>query len=431
MATLGNLAVGSSVYFKVDNTLTEFIVIHQGNPSTTYYGTDCDNTWLLMRDLWKVRNWDSSDNDYANSDVHTELNSTFYNAIDANIRNAIINVKIPYTSSTGTVGTLQKLNNGLSTNIFLLSRTEAYYSNTVSATNTEGATLSFFQSATNADKIAYYNGTAYDWWLRSPDTTSTLHAYRVSSSGASGAGSANVISYEKGVRPALILNSMAQVDGSGNVDASGLFVGYVTSFGENSGVTVEDYTNSTNPANPITQTVIGTPSSTSNANGTSITATAKYNPSGYAYFLFDTSSIPANATIVSVSCTARISVTQYGTYTMQMTSGTTEKGSAYTLSTASTSARVCTLDCGDWTRDELNDARIKISMSQSGLALNTIKANFTGCTLTVVYEVPASINMSATIEGASKDISSGYANIGGVWKELVKVYTNIGGVWKE
>ena len=88
--------VGSVVKIKVNGTLRNFIVVHQGKPSSIY-DASCDGTWLLMEDIYETRQWHSSNvNDYANSTIHSYLNSTFLNLIDANIRAQIKQAKIPY-----------------------------------------------------------------------------------------------------------------------------------------------------------------------------------------------------------------------------------------------------------------------------------------------------------------------------------------------
>ena len=92
-ATLGTKAVGSTVKLKVNGVAREFIVVHQGTPSSLY-DASCNGTWLLMKDCYETRQWHSSDvNDYANSIVHSYLNSTFLNLMDTNIRNQIKQVK--------------------------------------------------------------------------------------------------------------------------------------------------------------------------------------------------------------------------------------------------------------------------------------------------------------------------------------------------
>ena len=48
-AKLGTKAVGSIVKLKVGGTAKEFLVGHQGKPSSMY-DESCDGTWLLMKD---------------------------------------------------------------------------------------------------------------------------------------------------------------------------------------------------------------------------------------------------------------------------------------------------------------------------------------------------------------------------------------------
>ena len=64
---IGSLAVGSIVKIKVNGSSRNFIVVHQGKPSSVY-DDSCNGTWLLMKDIYESRQWDSSNtNDYAKS----------------------------------------------------------------------------------------------------------------------------------------------------------------------------------------------------------------------------------------------------------------------------------------------------------------------------------------------------------------------------
>lgn len=97
---IGNLAVGKSVFLNVNGARTEFIVVHQGLPSDVY-DESCDGTWLLMKNLYTKAQWDTTDNDYANSDIRAYLDNTFINLLDSGMRAAIKQVTIPYYRGTG------------------------------------------------------------------------------------------------------------------------------------------------------------------------------------------------------------------------------------------------------------------------------------------------------------------------------------------
>lgn len=118
---LGTKAVGSIVKLKVNGAAKEFIVVHQGKPSSMY-DASCDGTWLLMKDIFEATRWHSSDvNNLENSTIHSILNSTLLNAFESNIRDAIKQVKIPYRKNGGSSGSDQSGANGLLCKIFLLS----------------------------------------------------------------------------------------------------------------------------------------------------------------------------------------------------------------------------------------------------------------------------------------------------------------------
>ena len=212
--------VGSVVKIKVNGTLRNFIVVHQGKPSSIY-DASCDGTWLLMEDIYETRQWHSSNvNDYANSTIHSYLNSTFLNLIDANIRAQIKQAKIPYRPGSGTSQSVNSGANGLSAKIFLLSDREVGYtqSNVNQYIVNDGAKLSYFQDGNGTtEKIAKLNGSATNWWLRSPGTGGSALAWLVFSDGDA-VGSYCTGAY--GVRPALILPSTLLVSDDGSVNTN-------------------------------------------------------------------------------------------------------------------------------------------------------------------------------------------------------------------
>ena len=217
---LGAKGVGSVVKIKVNGTLRNFIVVHQGKPSSIY-DASCDGTWLLMEDIYETRQWHSSNvNDYANSTIHSYLNSTFLNLIDANIRAQIKQAKIPYRPGSGTSQSVNSGANGLSAKIFLLSDREVGYtqSNVNQYIVNDGAKLSYFQDGNGTtEKIAKLNGSATNWWLRSPRTDGSTHAWYVSSDGRA---YGNNCTNTYGVRPALILPSTLLVSDDGSVNTN-------------------------------------------------------------------------------------------------------------------------------------------------------------------------------------------------------------------
>lgn len=219
---LSTKAVGSTVKLKVNGTAKEFIVVHQGKPSSLY-DDSCNGTWLLMKDIYENRVWQSGNiNKYESSDIHTYLNNTFLNLFDSNIKDAIKQVKIPYRKNGGSGGTNQSGANGLSCKIFLLSGYEVGWT---SSDNQyfpqDGAKLSYFESGTgtsaNNKRIANLNGSAALWWLRSPLASYTNGVWLVDSDGDYGYG---IASYSRGIRPALVLPSTLLVSDDGTVSTN-------------------------------------------------------------------------------------------------------------------------------------------------------------------------------------------------------------------
>jgi hypothetical protein len=219
--TLSSKAIGSTIKLKVNGSAKDFIVVHQGKPSSVY-DDSCNGTWLLMKDIYENRAWHSSNtNDYANSTIHSYLNSTFLNLFESNIKNAIKQVKLPYRKGSGTSTTVTSGSNGLSAKIFLLSATETSFSFSYMPSG-EGAELAYFKgcadNSSDSKRVAKLNGSAAGWWLRSPNCggNSSLALYVVSN----GDWHNYYCSSSGGIRPALILPSSLLVSDDGTVSTN-------------------------------------------------------------------------------------------------------------------------------------------------------------------------------------------------------------------
>ena len=218
--TLSSKAIGSTIKLKVNGSAKDFIVVHQGKPSSVY-DDSCNGTWLLMKDIYENRAWHSSNtNDYANSTIHSYLNSTFLNLFESNIKNAIKQVKLPYRKGSGTSTTVTSGSNGLSAKIFLLSATETSFSFSYMPSG-EGAELAYFKgcadNSSDSKRVAKLNGSATVWWLRSPGCYGFYSALYVDSDGDWNSHGCS-ISY--GIRPALILPSTLLVSDDGTVSTN-------------------------------------------------------------------------------------------------------------------------------------------------------------------------------------------------------------------
>lgn len=219
--TLSSKAIGSTIKLKVNGSAKDFIVVHQGKPSSVY-DDSCNGTWLLMKDIYENRQWHSSNtNDYANSTIHSYLNSTFLNLFESNIKSAIKQVKLPYRKGSGTSTTVTSGSNGLSAKIFLLSATETSFDFSYMPSG-EGAELAYFKgcadNSSDSKRVAYLNGSAAGWWLRSPSCNYFVSALFVNSSGDwhyYGCCSGSC-----GIRPALILPSTLLVSDDGTVSTN-------------------------------------------------------------------------------------------------------------------------------------------------------------------------------------------------------------------
>ena len=207
---IGNVAVGDIIQLRENLVPVDYIVVHQGLPSSMY-DASCDGAWLLRKDIAEKREWnDTNVNDYKNSTINSYLNSTYLNRFDPDVQGAIKQVKIPYRKGSGYGKTVTSGASGLSAKIFLLSSTEVSFNHDYMPTN-EGAELSYFAGCADngADnkRIAYLNSSATNWWLRSPYCHSSGGSARALAVDYNGGWGNGTCSYPLGIRPALVLPS--------------------------------------------------------------------------------------------------------------------------------------------------------------------------------------------------------------------------------
>lgn len=156
----------------------------------------------------------------------------------------------------------------------------------------------------------------------------------------------------------------------------------------------------------------------SNTSYATINLTTGTNAVTYVYFTFDFSEIPAGSAIDSISCSAKTYINTTNTSRIttrqaQLYSGSTAKGSASTISNSTTAYNMTT---GNWTRDELQDAslRIYVQRGTSNTTSNyyvrvygatfTVEYTFNG----VAYVITASSSEAAvTVDPASQDVMPG------------------------
>lgn len=138
---------------------------------------------------------------------------------------------------------------------------------------------------------------------------------------------------------------------------------------------------------------------------------------GVVEYAFDLSSIPASATIDSVSCVvnAHEENASRSTFTLQLYSGSTAKGSETTVS--GTSNTNYTLTCGSWTRSELDSLVLHTEYGYYGGLV-------AGATLTIAYSL-AVTSYEVTLTGSSSSWSikgSGiYQKVNGSWSAVSSV----------
>lgn len=137
--------------------------------------------------------------------------------------------------------------------------------------------------------------------------------------------------------------------------------------------------------------------SSSNTTYATLTTSTSTSATSYAFWKFDCSSIPSGAIIESVSCVAKCYVnntSRIGTRSVQLYYGTsTAKGSSVSFNDNESTQ---TLNCGTWTREELNDINIRVAGTR-GTSTRSASIRFYGADLTVTYTMPQNYTVTTTI----------------------------------
>lgn len=217
---LGNVAVGTVLYL-VETQEAEpvpYIVVHQGKPSSLY-DNSCSGTWLLRQNILSQEEWRTGNNFFPPYIMSNFLPNTLLPLYEPEIQAVIKTIKIPYCYGNGS-STIKSGANGYSCKLFLLSGYEIGWSG-FTGLPIDGAKLSYFtsgaSSSANRKRQASYNGNSAIWWLRSPDTTQNDFSWAVSTVGTE---LSRNVSYQYGVRPAMVMPTDLIVDDNGNITAN-------------------------------------------------------------------------------------------------------------------------------------------------------------------------------------------------------------------
>lgn len=213
--TISTLNVGSSVYLNENGSPVEYLIVHKGVPDSTLYDSTCNGVWLLRKDCEAKSSYHYSSNSYSMSTIHSSLNNNFIQSFDANIRNIIQNVTLPYFKYvSSTVSGIEYV----STKAFLLSMYELGFTKSNNSTlPVDGAKLDYFETGTgtdaNAKRIAYWDGSTTAWWTRSARNNDSEYVFMTSTSGSL---QMNYCYNQGGIRPAVILPYTAKIDPNTN-----------------------------------------------------------------------------------------------------------------------------------------------------------------------------------------------------------------------
>ena len=200
----GDIEVGKEVVLSENSSPVNYIVVHQGLPSSMY-DASCEGTWLLRKDIRENGAWNTNNvNTLAGSTIMSTM-AGYLTSYDERVQEAIKTVKIPYCVGGGNT-TIMSGGNGLECKIFPLGYYELGFTiNDIPELPIDGSKLSYFYSGVGSSalqkRISNINGSPGIWHQRTAKTNDGT-VFIIDQGGGAG-NAANISSY--GLRPALIL----------------------------------------------------------------------------------------------------------------------------------------------------------------------------------------------------------------------------------
>ena len=220
---LGNVTVGTILKLNEKGTPQNYIVVHQGKPSSMY-DNSCNGTWLLRQNIYSKHYWSSDGSNFFNAwtnHINEYLATTCLNLFDEAIQSVIKTVKIPFCQG-GRSSTVYSGAKGYECQVFLLSGYEVGFTTSdYPSIPIDGAKLTYFESGNGSSakqkRIAKLSESV-EWWLRSANPDSRFDVWSVDSYGGFRRDSADISVY--GVRPAMVMPTDLIVDDNGNITAN-------------------------------------------------------------------------------------------------------------------------------------------------------------------------------------------------------------------
>ena len=192
VSSLGN----HILYVKENGTYVPFLVM------TNDFG---GNTLLLREEIMaQLRPYNDGYAAYEDSDLDRWLNTDYLAALDdPNLTVITTRIEVTDPNSLGRSG---RDTGFIDRDVFILSHHELALSGPINSAD-EGLPLKYFKNS--ASRIAYLNGEAVEWWLRTPDTFYETSVYTVSTNATVGI---KEDTDESGVRPAFCIPSDTPVE---------------------------------------------------------------------------------------------------------------------------------------------------------------------------------------------------------------------------
>lgn len=189
---MGEFAVGTSVYTKINGVKTELFIANQGKPDISTYDDSFSGSWAMLRDIYTL-------------DVQWQQYLYQYSAAAKYLDNTFVGLLEPEVLAK--IKTVNLIS-GYTTKAFLPSLWELGIPAETDIVVGNMATLSYFRADTTASaaekRIAYYAGAANKWYARDTWNSQSGAPYYIN---ASGWRVSRVDYLSKGIRPIMIFDS--------------------------------------------------------------------------------------------------------------------------------------------------------------------------------------------------------------------------------
>lgn len=210
--------VGTIFKMNIQSTPYEFIVVQQGVPTSGYtYSSNCNGTWLLMKNTFIEKQFSSYeyDSSFNDSDMKKYLDGDFYNSFDSTHKSKIKRVTVPYQYWSRYTDYSTATSTGY---VFLPSMAELGFASYIDGGH-DGSALDYFKVTPDDEASSLrVSGDRKVYWSRTGDGgRNPPHIAAVQTNGSWYRGADTGVDDTHSVRPMIIIDPNAMFNDNGEL----------------------------------------------------------------------------------------------------------------------------------------------------------------------------------------------------------------------